>query len=90
VFITTLLIPLFIWLSSGAERLWWLGLATLWGFTLALLCTVGRPMDRYLLPVLPIMFWSLSHGLFLLCDSTANFLRKRSTPADQRSGHVAA
>ena len=33
--------------------------AASWGFLIVLLYTVGRPLRRYLLPVIPIMFWTL-------------------------------
>ncbi len=49
-----------VWRSRAEERLFWLGHAAIWSFTLVLLCTVGRPLNRYLLPALPIMFWTLT------------------------------
>lgn len=90
VFITTLLIPVFIWLRTGTERLWWLGLGILWGFTIVLLCTVGRPMDRYLLPVLPIMFWTLSYGFLLLWDFAKSFGTKPAISPDSQAHDIAA
>lgn len=63
VLLTTLLLPLFVWFKKGKQQLWWLGCAAMWYFTLVLLCTVGRPLDRYLLPVVPVMFWTLSGAL---------------------------
>ena len=62
VFLTTLLLPLLVWWKRGRERLFWLGNAALWYYYLALLSTVGRPLDRYLMPVLPLMFWAVSTG----------------------------
>ncbi|MEI6561588.1 MAG: hypothetical protein WCO68_05815 [Verrucomicrobiota bacterium] len=58
--LTTLLLPWLFWRSSPAMRFWWLGLASVWFFNLGLLCTVGRPIDRYLIPVIPVMFWTLA------------------------------
>lgn len=63
VLLTTLLLPVFIWIKKGKQRLWWLGCAGMWYFTLILLSTVGRPLDRYLLPVVPVMFWTLSSAV---------------------------
>ena len=62
VFLTTLLLPLLGWLVRGRERLFWLGNTALWCYYLVLLSTVGRPLDRYLMPVLPLMFWTVSTG----------------------------
>ena len=63
VFLTTLLLPLLGYFKRGRERLFWLGNAVLWFFYLALLSTVGRPLDRYLMPVLPLMFWTVCTAL---------------------------
>ena len=43
----------------GKIRVWWITAAVSWWFLIVLLCTVGRPLSRYLLPVIPIMFWTL-------------------------------
>ena len=32
----------------------------LWFYYLVLLSTVGRPLDRYMMPVVPLMFWTIS------------------------------
>ena len=60
VFLTTVLLPLLVWFSRARQRLFWLGNFLLWYYYLLLLSTVGRPLDRYLMPVLPIMFWTIS------------------------------
>jgi hypothetical protein len=60
VLLTSLLLPLITLASHGALRWWWLTLCTVWYFNVILLSTVGKPMDRYLIPVMPIMFWTLS------------------------------
>ena len=62
-FFTTLLLPLFIFFTTGKRRLWWLGVAAMWYFTVLLLSTVGRPLDRYLLPGAPLMFWTMASAL---------------------------
>jgi energy-coupling factor transporter transmembrane protein EcfT len=62
-FLTTLLLPIFIYFTNDKRRIWWLGCAAMWYFTLILLSTIGRPLDRYLLPVVPIMFWTLSSAV---------------------------
>ena len=63
VFLTTLSLPWLVYLRRGRERLFWLSCALLWFYYLILLSTVGRPLDRYLMPVLPIMFWAISAAL---------------------------
>ena len=60
VFLTTLLLPLLVYLTRARERAFWAANAVLWFYYLALLSTVGRPLDRYLMPVLPVMFWTIS------------------------------
>ena len=60
VFLTTLSLPWLAYARRGRERLFWLGNALLWFYYLVLLSTVGRPLDRYLMPVVPIMFWAIS------------------------------
>ena len=60
VFLTTVLLPLLVWFSRGRQRLFWLGNFLLWYYYLLLLSTVGRPLDRYMMPVVPIMFWTIS------------------------------
>lgn len=59
-FLTSLLLPVFIWKGAPEMRPLWIAAAAVWFFNLVLLSTVGRPMDRYLIPILPIMFWTLS------------------------------
>ena len=58
------------WCTSPgpADRLFWLGATVLWFYYLALLSSVGRPLDRYLLPVVPIAFWAYGTGLTLLWE----------------------
>ena len=60
VFLTSLLLPLLTYLTRGRSRLFWLGNLILWYYYLVLLSTVGRPLDRYMQPVVPIMFWTVS------------------------------
>ncbi len=63
IFLTTLSLTWLVWLRRNRERLFWLGSAALWFYYLGLLSTVGRPLDRYLMPVVPIMFWAISAAL---------------------------
>ena len=63
VFLTTLILPFLVYWTRGRERLFWLGNAILWYYYLTLLSTVGRPLDRYLMPVVPIMFWTMSTAI---------------------------
>jgi hypothetical protein len=71
VLLTTLLIPVVFFLSQPPLRAWWLGGAGLWYFTMVLLVTVGRPLDRYLMPALPVMFFTLSSALILAWNAVA-------------------
>jgi hypothetical protein len=63
VLLTTIVVVLLVYQRRGNERWFWLGLAAQWFFTLVLLSTVGRPLSRYLMPVVPVMFWVLTTGL---------------------------
>ena len=71
VLLTSLLLPVVFFLSSSPTRAWWLGAAGLWYFTVILLSTVGRPLDRYLIPALPIMFFTLSSALMMAWNALA-------------------
>jgi len=71
VLLTTLLLPLVFFLTPAPRRAWWLGAAGLWYFTMVLLSTVGRPLDRYLIPALPVMFMTLSTALILAWNALA-------------------
>ena len=66
VFVTSLLLPVLAYCTGDGDRVFWLGTGILWYFYLMLLATVGRPLDRYLLPVVPITFWAYSTGLTML------------------------
>jgi len=44
-------------IAPGEDRIFWLGLAGLLGFTIVLLSTVGRPINRYAVPIMPVLFW---------------------------------
>jgi hypothetical protein len=65
VLLTTLLLPVVWWLSPSPTRAWWVGAAGIWYFTVVLLATVGRPLDRYLIPALPVMFFTLSSAVMM-------------------------
>ncbi len=71
VLLTSLLLPLIFFLSPAPQRAWWLGAAGLWYFTMVLLVTVGRPLDRYLIPALPVMFFTLSSAVMLAWNAIA-------------------
>ncbi len=60
VLLTSLLLPLFTATQKGVRRIWWMGLLTVWVFNIGVLSTVGRPLERYITPVVPIMFWALA------------------------------
>ncbi len=65
VLLTALLLPVVFFVSRGPVKLWWLGGASIWYFTMVLLVTVGRPLDRYLEPALPVMFFTLSSAIMM-------------------------
>jgi hypothetical protein len=71
VLLTSLLLPVVFFLSPLPTRAWWLGSAGIWYFTVVLLSTVGRPLDRYLIPALPVMFFTLSSALMLAWNALA-------------------
>ena len=60
----------------GKMRWWWITAAVSWWFLIVLLCTVGRPLSRYLLPVVPIMFWTLGTAVALAWNWLAAALEK--------------
>lgn len=63
---TTIAICLMCLFTRGREREFFLGGAAVWFFNMVLLCTVGRPIERYLMPLVPVMFWALSGVLVLV------------------------
>ena len=63
VLLTSLLLPFLVYFTNDRQRLWWLGCAAMWYFTLVLLSIIGQPFDRYLLPAAPIMFWTLASAV---------------------------
>ncbi len=71
---TTLGLPALVFFRRGKIRWWWLTAAGCWWFVIVLLCTVGRPLSRYLLPVLPIMFWTLGAVLAIAWDALTTLL----------------
>lgn len=82
VLLTSLLLPLVFWFGSPALRPWWFGAAGIWYFTMVLLSTVGRPLDRYLMPALPVMFFTLSSALMMAWNTAAaRFRRAPSLPS---------
>ena len=63
---TTIAVCLLLLFTRGRDREFFLGAAAVWFFNMVLLSTVGRPIERYLMPLVPIMFWSLSGVLVLV------------------------
>ena len=82
----TLLLPVFFWRTKGPYRLWWLGLCGVWFFTVVLLCTVGRPLHRYIIPALPILFWTFTSALALLWEYLSGRFGPKETPEPQPAG----
>jgi hypothetical protein len=66
--LTSISVTAFAWKSRGNLQLWWLALAGVWWFTMVLLSTVATPQLRYLIPVTPIMFWSMSAAVVGGCE----------------------
>lgn len=52
--------------TRGEHRLLWIALCALWYFNVVLLSVVGKPMNRYVVPLTPAMFWALSYPFILL------------------------
>ena len=71
----------------GKMQLWWLTAAVSWWFLIVLLCTVGRPLSRYLLPVVPVMFWTLGTGLALAWNWLTRALETRLTQPSSPHRH---
>lgn len=70
VLFTTLFLPILIYFTRSKIQLWWIGAGAVWFFTMVLLCTVGRPLDRYLIPAASVMFWTLSATFIFLWQWT--------------------
>ncbi|MCE9609054.1 MAG: glycosyltransferase family 39 protein [Chthoniobacter sp.] len=66
--------------QRGKMQLWWITSAVSWWFLIVLLCTVGRPLSRYLMPVVPIMFWTLGSGVSLAWNWLTVALETRLRP----------
>jgi len=60
VLLTTIALCILVPCTRGKEREFFCGLAVVWFFNMVLLSTVGRPVERYLMPLVPIMFWAMS------------------------------
>lgn len=65
VLFTTLAMVLMLIFTRGKTRFFFLGAAAVWFSNMVLLSTVGRPLERYLMPLVPLMFWAMS-GVVLL------------------------
>ena len=74
---TSLGLAVLVFFRRGKVRWWWITAAGCWWFVIVLLCTVGRPLSRYLLPVLPLMLWTLGSILALAWDGLTTFLEGR-------------
>ncbi len=76
--LTTLGIPLLVACLRGNARLLFLGVAAVWFFNVVLLSTVGRPLERYLIPVVPLMFLTMSGVAVLAWTTLVNKLEQKS------------
>lgn len=66
VFVSLLSVLALLILTPSNQRVMWLGQAALIGFTLVLLSTVGRPLQRYLVPIMPVIYWVITGMLVYL------------------------
>jgi hypothetical protein len=66
VLFTTLLIPVLLLCTRGRIRFFFLTVGAVWYSNMILLSTVGRPLERYLMPLAPLMFWTLSGTLIVI------------------------
>ncbi|HEY5893792.1 MAG TPA: hypothetical protein VIT91_11225 [Chthoniobacterales bacterium] len=78
VLLTSLLLPVLVFFDPcRARRPFWVTAAAVWYFNVLIICTVGRPMQRYLVAGLPIIFWTLSASVLFLCMWLARLWNKR-------------
>jgi hypothetical protein len=64
VLLTTLLLPVLAIMAPAAHRPFFITAGAIWFFNVVLLSTVGKPMNRYFMPLTPVMFCALSAPLF--------------------------
>lgn len=84
IFLCGLMLPGLVYFTRGEERLYWLGVGVLWFYYLVLLSTVGRPLDRYLMPVVPLAFWAISRGVALGWERGVAFVPRAKIAKPQR------
>ncbi|HEY5753435.1 MAG TPA: hypothetical protein VIT21_09820 [Chthoniobacterales bacterium] len=78
VLLTSLLLPVVLLFDPvRSRRPFWLATAAVWYFNVLIICTVGRPMQRYLMATLPIIFWTLAASVVFLCMRLASLWNKR-------------
>lgn len=82
VLLTTLLFPVVFWFSPPQRRYFWAATACIWLFNIVLLSTVGRPMQRYLMPVIPIMFLCLSSAVILVWQAALALTARLPQPRE--------
>ena len=85
VLVTTLVLPLLIFAWRGKERWFFLGAAAVWYFNMVLLSTVGRPLERYFMPLVPIMFWAGSGVVILLWNQMLRLADGLTSPVDSHT-----
>lgn len=78
VLLTSLLLPAMILFDPcRTRRPFWLAAAAVWYFNVLIICTVGRPMQRYLMAAWPIIFWTLGGSVVFFCVWLARLWDKR-------------
>lgn len=66
VMLATLCLLALPFVSRGWVRPFAAGLSLVWFFSIAILCTVGRPLDRYIVPLEPMMLGAMIAGLLVI------------------------
>lgn len=80
VLLTTVAIPLLLLFTRGRIRFFFLTVGAVWYSNMLLLSTVGRPLERYLMPLVPLTFWTLS-GVIIV--AWLALLRLAGAPRDE-------
>jgi hypothetical protein len=89
-FWTSLLLPVLWYFSRNGDRLYWLSAMGWWYPYLMLLAVLARPVDRYLMPTFPVMFWTIAAALALGWRSGLAWLERRGALDAEASKAAAA
>lgn len=89
VFLCGVLLPALVYFTRREERWHWMAVAVLWFYYLALLSTVGRPLDRYLMPLVPVGFWVLCTALAIGWERLRKRLPAETGPIEDPRAKIA-